>query len=186
MRLRWPFALGMAAAIIVAGGALLTDWQQRAPDIAVARHSPRAATASARYARDVAAWESSSLARPLFSRHRRPPQNAGPVVAAANPVMPAPRLTGVLVGPFGASAVFVAGGSGRSVTVQEGGQVGIYRIRRITPGQVLVDGPDGERVLRPSFGGGTGQQPAPEQRAELERCTLTVQVENALFPCLIA
>jgi len=132
------------------------------PDIAADRHV--SAAVPAQHPSGVDAWEASSLARPLFSRGRRPPADTRQVAAAA-PAMTVPRLTGVLVGPFGASAVFMVSGSDKPVTVQEGDQMGAYRIRRITPGEVLVDGPDGERVLRPSFGAPPDRQPAPDQRA---------------------
>jgi hypothetical protein len=156
------------AVVVVAGvGAVVVAvmslvWRAPMPDLAVDRRALPAV--AAQHPRDVDAWQASSLARPLFSRSRRPPAETRQVAAAAAAVT-VPRLTGVLVGPFGASAVFMVSGSDKPVTVQEGDQMGAYRIRRITPGEVVVDGPDGERVLRPSFGSAPDRQPAPDQRA---------------------
>lgn len=165
MRPRRSLILALAATAAIAIAALLLQPPGPAPDLAAPPRTGHAPAAAAAWVQAVRAWEATSLGRPLFSRHRRPPPATGPQIAAATTPPPKPRLTGVLAGPFGNRAVFVIGGSGKSVSVQEGEQVGIYRIRRITPGEVLVDGPDGEQVLRPTFGGTTDRQPAPEQRA---------------------
>lgn len=161
-----PILLALAGAAAVTVVVLPRLWPPPAPDIATARRAPP--FSPAQHPRDVDAWQAASLARPLFSRGRRPPPETRQIAAATRPA-PAPRLTGVLVGPFGASAVFVAGGSDKPVTVQEGDQMGIYRIRRITPGEVLVDSPDGPLVLRPSFGSAPERRPAPDQRAARKR-----------------
>jgi hypothetical protein len=162
MRTWRTVALALGGLGAVAAAVLPMMWRGPAPDVAADRHVPPAAPAQ--HPNDVETWKAASLVRPLFSRGRRPPAESRQVVAATLPVA-APRLTGVLVGPFGANAVFMVGGSDKPVTVQEGDQVGAYRIRRITPGEVLVDGPDGERVLRPSFGSAPDRRPAPDQRA---------------------
>jgi hypothetical protein len=109
----------------------------------------------------VAAWMATSLARPLFSRTRQAPET-GQAVAVAPPP-PVPRLTAVLVGPFGRTAMFVAtGDAGKPVVVQEGDKVGPYQVRRITPGAVVVDGPTGRLTLHPTY---SGAPPAPDQRS---------------------
>lgn len=164
-----PIALALAGLGAVAAVVLPTLLQAPTPDIAADRRASPATPAQ--HPRDVDTWEAASLARPLFNRGRRPPAETRQL-AAASPPPAAPRLTGVLVGPFGASAVFVAGGSDKPVTVQEGDQMGIYRIRRITPGEVLVDSPDGPLVLHPSFSPATDRRPAPDQRAAGSRSRL--------------
>jgi hypothetical protein len=98
-------------------------------------------------------WLATILARPLFSRDRRP---APPVAAAAGPMRAAtsdglPRLSGVLVGPFGRSAIFAGGDGGKGTIVAEGGTVGAYTVSSIAPGRVTIDGPEGTRILHPSF-----------------------------------
>jgi hypothetical protein len=164
-----PIALALAGVAVVIAAVLLAPWSPPTRDIAAERLASPGL--SARHPRDVDAWQATSLARPLFNRGRRPPATGQ--LAAAAPPAPAPRLTGVLVGPFGASAVFVVSGADKPVTVQEGDQMGTYRIRRITPGEVRVDSPDGPLILRPSFGGSApDRQPAPDQRAAWQRSRL--------------
>jgi hypothetical protein len=143
---------------------LLQNGPAPAPDIQPARRTLQPQALLAQHAGNVSAWAATSLARPLFSRGRRPPPPPEAIAAAAPPELP-PRLTAVLVGPFGNSAVFVPSGSDQSIVVQEGGRVGPYRIRRIAPGKVLVEAPDGEHVLRPGFRSRVDAPPAPEQRA---------------------
>ena len=66
--------------------------------------------------------------------------------------MPAglPRLTGIMIGPFGRSAIFASDG-GKPIVVAEGGHIGRWIVRLIKVGEVQVVGPDGARSLRPSF-----------------------------------
>lgn len=161
-----PIVLALAGLGAVAAVVLPMLWQRPTPDSAVDRRASPAAPTP--HPRDMDTWEATSLARPLFTRGRRPPAETRQL-AAASPPPAAPRLTGVLVGPFGASAVFMTSGSDKPVTVQEGDQMGTYRIRRITPGEVLVDSLDGPLVLRPSFSPATDRRPAPDQRAARSR-----------------
>lgn len=97
-------------------------------------------------------WVATILARPLFSRDRRP----APPAASTGPSGPAntndlPRLTGVMVGPFGRSAIFAAAEGGKPTVVNEGSNVGPYTVSNIGPGEVTVEGPEGSRVLHPVF-----------------------------------
>lgn len=95
----------------------------------------------------VRSWVATILARPLFSRDRRPAS------AAAGPVLVAdrlPRLTGITVSPAGRHAIF-AGSGGKPVVASPGDRLGGFTVRTIEPGQVTVTGPGGSRVLRPSF-----------------------------------
>ena len=98
----------------------------------------------------VADWIATALARPLPSPTRRP--------AAANPVPAqdaggALRLTGIMIGPTGRRAMFVAEQGGKPLVVEEGATVQTYRVERIEAGGVSLSGPDGGRMLRPSFAG---------------------------------
>jgi hypothetical protein len=93
-------------------------------------------------------WVATVLARPLFSPDRRPAADAASVAGSSLPGLP--RLAGILVGPFGRSAIFAADGS-KPIVVQEGGRVGAYTVRSIEMTQVRIVGPDGAQVLNPSF-----------------------------------
>ena len=89
------------------------------------------------------------LARPLFSPDRRPAADAV-TVASGRTVPGLPRLAGILVGPFGRSAIFATNGA-KPIVVQEGGRVADYTIKSIEATQVHLLGPDGAQVLYPSF-----------------------------------
>lgn len=93
-------------------------------------------------------WGATLLARPLFSPSRRPLAVAGPLAAAAAPL---PRLTGVLVSKAARGAIFAAQADGKTIMVTEGSWIGAYRVRSITPGLVILFGPEGEIALRPAF-----------------------------------
>jgi hypothetical protein len=106
-------------------------------------------------------WAQTSLARPLFSRDRRPTPVAakaggGPVVTAL------PRLTGVLVGPFGRRAIFAATAGGKPSVIEEGGSLGPYKVEAIAPGHVTIAGPEGEHELQPAFDAAARQAMAAE------------------------
>jgi hypothetical protein len=159
------FLAALACAVVVAGAWLLVDRSSPVvPETASLQAAKAPPAAQTQHTQDVAAWTATSLSRPLFSRHRRPPATPRVLTAAESQPVP-PRLTAVLVGPFGSSAVFVPGGSNRTVTVQEGDKVGLYSIRRISPGEVLVDAPGGERLLRPAFNGAIDRQLGAPGRA---------------------
>ena len=94
-------------------------------------------------------WVRTILARPLFSPDRRPPAQGS--VIAGDTSVGLPRLSGVLVGPFGRTAIFASDGD-KPLVVGEGGQVAQWTVRVIQAGSVEVVGPGGARTLRPSFG----------------------------------
>ncbi len=92
------------------------------------------------------------LARPLFALDRRPSAVPAPGGALAAGGAEPPRLAGILIGPAGRSAIF-AGAEEGPVVLREGGMIGSYTVRDITPAQVTVLGPAGPQVLRPAFDG---------------------------------
>ena len=94
-------------------------------------------------------WAATALARPLFSPDRRPAADAA-TVASGRSVPGLPRLAGILVGPFGRSAIFATNGA-KPIVVQEGGRVAAYTVKSIEATQVHLLGPDGAQVLYPSF-----------------------------------
>ncbi len=64
-----------------------------------------------------------------------------------------PRLTGTLVGPSERSAIFAAAGRD-PIVVHEGGRIDAYTVTSIEAGQVRLRGPDGMRILHPTFQSG--------------------------------
>jgi hypothetical protein len=91
-------------------------------------------------------WVATALARPLFSRDRKPT----PVVAKSGggpTLVTLPRLTGVIVGPFGRTAIFAGTDGGKPVVVAEGSTVGPYTVQTIRPEGVKVTGPGGEQLV---------------------------------------
>jgi hypothetical protein len=91
-------------------------------------------------------WVGTILGRPLFSPDRRPSSAAAAV--AGFPGLP--RLSGIMVGPFGRSAIFAADGA-KPLVVQEGARVVGYTVKAIEATQVRLAGPNGNVVLYPSF-----------------------------------
>jgi len=89
------------------------------------------------------------LARPLFVATRRPA--AARVAAPAAAPVNLPRLTGIMVNGSSRSVIFAASEGGRPVVAQEGAQIGAYTVQSIGAAQVTLSGPDGTRILRPSF-----------------------------------
>jgi hypothetical protein len=109
------------------------------------------------------------LTRPLLSPDRRPPRGAVAAVPGERPADALPRLSGVLVGPFGRSAIFATDGA-RPIVVGEGGRVDAWTVRRIEVEGVEVAGPGGVRTVHPSFppsGGEPNRPAAPGQRIGL-------------------
>jgi len=115
------------------------------------RAAPAASPAPAATADHQREWVATVLARPLFSPDRRPSSVAA-TAATAHP-SGLPRLTGTLVGPSERSAIFAAAGRD-PIVVHEGGRIDAYTVTSIEPGQVRLRGPDGTRILHPTFQSG--------------------------------
>lgn len=94
-------------------------------------------------ASQVGDWTRIALARPLFSPSRRPA-----AVAQAGPQQP--RLTGIVLGPAGARAIFAGAGEARGTIAAVGQQAGGWRVLAIGAGGVQVSGPSGVRTLHPT------------------------------------
>ena len=124
------------------GGQPVEDGTGIVPIRHLPKTQPRAASEDPEDHTD--AWVATALERPLFSRDRRPtPVEAkagGPVASTT-----LPRLTGVIVGPFGRTAIFAGTDGGKPLSVGEGKTIGPYTIEAIAPGGVTVTGPEGER-----------------------------------------
>lgn len=97
------------------------------------------------------------LARPLFSPKRHP---AATATASAAPSAALPRLAGTILHGVDRSVIFTLAG-GKPMVAHEGSEVGGYTVRAIQAGRVTLAGPDGEHVLRPTFGPQTAASAQP-------------------------
>src|SRR5712691_9635318 len=97
-----------------------------------------------------------TLARPLFSATRRPPQMAGN--AAADPGLTDTRLTGIITEPDHRLAIFAVAGA-KPVALTEGETVSGWRIDSISPREVSVSGPSGTKILQPRIDQNAVAQP---------------------------
>jgi hypothetical protein len=143
---------GLVAALLSATGlaALVALEVANAPKDTVGPLPPRAVAISS-LPKSVASdhsgeWVSTILGRPLFSPDRRP--SSTPAAVAGLPGLP--RLSGIMVGPFGRSAIFAAEGA-KPIVAQEGARVAGYTIKAIEATQVRLIGPNGNVVLYPTF-----------------------------------
>jgi hypothetical protein len=112
-------------------------------------------------------WATAINARPLFSADRRPiplPDRNGETARIM------PRLAGVIVSQSQRLAFFAAVGGGKPVVAAEGERVGDFILRAIAPDQVTVSGPDGTRLLRPTF------DPTPTAPTETRTAAPLVEV----------
>jgi hypothetical protein len=157
--------------ITTVGLAMTLSWELGAfatadgPGIPIPR--PAVAAARPKAAPDhTGEWLTVILARPLFSPDRRPASAIARSPAGGSPEG-LPRLSGVLVGPFGRSAIFAADGR-KSLVVDEGGKIDAWTIRTIGEDAVEVSGPGGAQTLHPSFASPSGRVQGatmPPQRA---------------------
>jgi general secretion pathway protein N len=90
-----------------------------------------------------------TLARPLFSSTRRPPQSAS-TEAAADSDLADTRLTGIVTEPGRRTAIFAVSGD-KPLRVAEGEAVSGWRIESITPREVSLSGPSGTKTLQPKM-----------------------------------
>jgi general secretion pathway protein N len=90
-----------------------------------------------------------TLARPLFSSTRRPPQSASNE-AATDSDLADTRLTGIVTEPGRRTAIFAVNGD-KPLKVAEGEAVSGWRIESITPREVSLSGPSGTKTLQPKM-----------------------------------
>lgn len=101
-----------------------------------------------------------SLARPLFNSSRRPPEepgNSGSTDLSGN------RLTGIITEPERRFAIFAVAG-GKALVVSEGENVSGWRVDSITPTEITLSGPGGNKTLQPKTDPNVVRQapPAPK------------------------
>jgi hypothetical protein len=100
-----------------------------------------------------------TLARPLFSNTRRPP--SAPTEAATDSDLADARLTGIVTEPGRRVAIFAISGGDKPLKAIEGDSVSGWRIETITPREVSLTGPSGNKTLQPRFD--PNLAPAPGQ-----------------------
>jgi hypothetical protein len=142
---------GLVAALLSATGlaALVALEVANAPQDTVGPLPPRAVAISSS-PKSVASdhsgeWVSTILGRP-FSPDRRP--SSTPAAVAGLPGLP--RLSGIMVGPFGRSAIFAVEGA-KPLVAQESARVAGYTVKAIEVTQVRLIGLNGNVVLYPTF-----------------------------------
>lgn len=108
------------------------------------RPAPGAASSPLR-APHLAQLVATTLARPLFSPTRRPAQQRD---GSGNTGIADMRLTGIVTAPGERLAIFAVTGA-KPLIVQEGEEVGGWRIEGITPAAVSLSGPGGATTLQP-------------------------------------
>jgi hypothetical protein len=148
-----PAFLGLALLASLLAAAISLEFDIGAPaedatGIVPVRHLPKAQprVASEDPEDHTDAWVATALARPLFSRDRKPT----PVETKAgtgSALTSLPRLTGVVVGPFGRTAIFAGAENAKPIAVSLGKTLGPYTVEAIEPGRVTVNGPEGERTV---------------------------------------
>jgi hypothetical protein len=147
----------LALAVVVAAALVATIvWEVQAPVGPEPGATPGRPVAPGRVraapAADPAAaaqgWMATALERPLFKENRRADKSSTDMAVKGEGPM---RLTGVITGPFGNNAIFMAAGDAKPLVVTEGMQVGDFVIRSIEPGQVVVEGDGNVRTLTPAF-----------------------------------
>ena len=85
-------------------------------------------------------WAATALARPLFAPDRRPvPEPRGAAVAGGPAGRELPRLTGVMVTPGGAAAIFAGAAEGAKPQVMRvGDSLGGFEVKAIMAGEVTL------------------------------------------------
>jgi hypothetical protein len=100
-----------------------------------------------------------TLARPLFSSTRRPPQSAGND-AATDTDLADKRLTGIITEPGHRIAIFAVTGA-KPLILTEGETVSGWQIESITPLEVSLSGPGGNMTLQPKLDPNLANAPKP-------------------------
>ncbi len=150
LTLAWP-GLATVLALILAAEWLLPgpgDLRQLRPVVL-----PRAG-AGGMEVRAVRQWADICLARPLFEPDRRPPAQPGSSTSTS-----LPRLSAIMIIGGQRLAIFTPDGQKPQI-VAANGIISGYRVLQISPGSVVVLGPEGKLTLRPQFKSASGADAA--------------------------
>jgi hypothetical protein len=142
---------GLLAAILC--GIILIELAhgRRQPDFAPRHNLQYLSTATAAGASedsDLAnSWVAAILARPLFEPSRRPPAHLSSKESPAG----IPRLAGIIITATERAAIFARPDGERATVVGVGERLNGFLVQSIDAGGVVVLGPEGPRILQPSF-----------------------------------
>lgn len=183
-RVSGAWGLGCVLLLIVVAEIVLPTQSNR---VQTAAPPPQLDRISGMAVEPMAPWIAAILARPLFNPDRRP------AMAARAEVSPEhredlPRLTGIIILPSGRQAIFAANSEGaRSIVATEGSQVGAWRVVAIRVEGVQVAGPDGERILRPSYANAPAAvvSAAPAQQTGGNQLLPPAPVDNRSFDSVV-
>ena len=132
-------------------GALLFDELSDVPDHPAALPTPArsgaALAAPAAPRQRAEELVQTSLAQPLFSTTRRPPDQST-AGRASDPELPNIRLTGIVIEPEHHLAIFAMPG-GKPLARVEGETINEWRLESVGPNQVSLSGPTGITILEP-------------------------------------
>lgn len=150
--------LSGALAVVIA--AEISPWQRTADEFGpAAAVRPSAASArdrSRRAGSDMVHWVAVILARPLFAPDRRPAHDAPSAAAAAG----VPRLSGIIVAPGEAAAIFRQHEGAKPLVARPGDLVGGWVLSTISANRVNLRKADARITLTPEFDG-AADSPAP-------------------------
>ncbi len=159
---RGLWLLAGACGLLVVFEAVWPGDEQTAPPVPVRTQANPGPAASAD---PVGAWTTAILARPLFNPDRRPEAATSSTPKAERHGEP-PRLAGILVSTGRSQAIFAPGdGEDRSIVAVEGSVIGGWKVTAIHAGDVQLSGPDGTRIVRPSYANSTAPSSPPVSQA---------------------
>lgn len=148
-------------ALIVA--ALYPDTDADTVPVSIAKTVETARVVSPAQAVQVEDLLATTLARPLFSSTRRPPEIAQ-VESSGGQELSDKRLAGIVIEAERRLAIFAVTG-GKPLTLSEGESVGGWRIESIAPTEISLVGPSGTRTLQPTWGPSTAARVRPQRNA---------------------
>ncbi len=154
---------GLAAALLAVIGYELRSYQGVEATSELGR-APSSATATEAVpvAHDRSAELETILARPLFQPDRRPAPEA-----AASPKLG--RLEGIIVTGTEKRLIFAGSSGGKPIVVKEGDHVDADVVQSISGEQAALSGPDGIKVISPSFDAKSTSPTHPAQAEAAEK-----------------
>jgi hypothetical protein len=165
-----PRVLVLVAGCVLFGGIIAVELQTGGSDAAPAATPSVAggAAPASRSARPTPVDDllAASLARPLFSPNRRPP-DTGQRGASSAPELTDKRLSGIVIDADRRLAIFAVSGT-KPLTVSEGDSVNGWRVENIAAAEVALVSPSGTQTLKPKPDSNAVRQtrPAPQASGE--------------------